>query len=357
MIRYLIKNNIKLMYRSVINILLVIVMPLVLIAVLSNAFSELMKHYEEAEVVAGFVIEGDSFNDDMVAALKDAAKEADIELNQYDSEDPEETMHNNNLCALLVFNDDSYTVYRDSDDMALAKVTEYFINAFYENMLAYPVGLDTDSVSITVAHPSYTPAIDSTDYYGIVEVIYILWCAIVCGAGIFVSEKKYKITKKYSVTNLTSVGLYLSKLVPLAAVVSVGSIITMLLSFLLYGVHWGKPLLSAAIVVLSTCAASAFGLMIYNIVDNVVATIMVVFTVVWFAGFYGGAFETYMFSSHPESIKLLSPLYHLNRSLTEISVMGHSDYTSSAVIYCLCIIGVCSVFAIIADSLRKRGKA
>ena len=143
----------------------------------------------------------------------------------------------------------------------------------------------------------------------------------------------------------------------MAFTVSLGSIITMALTWVLYGVHWGKPVLSAAILILSTCAASAFGLMVYSIFNNVVATIMVVFTFVWFAGFYGGAFESYMFSSHPQRLKNMSPLYHINRALTELSCMGHSDYISRATIFCLGIITVCSIIAIIATSLRKGGKA
>ena len=357
MIRYLVKNNIKLMYRSIINILLIIVMPLVFIAVLSSAFNDLMKKYEEGPVKAGYILEGDALTEEFSSGLKTAADEAGIEFNQYDGDSPEDIIRNNNLCAVVVFDNDSYTVYQDNDSLEMAKIVEYFVNAFYENMMAYQTGIDAGSVSLTVEHPSYKPSINSTDYYGIVEVVYILWCAIVCGAGIFISEKKYRITKKYQVTNLSAAQLYFAKLLPMAFTVSLGSIITMALTWVLYGVHWGKPVLSAAILILSTCAASAFGLMVYSIFNNVVATIMVVFTFVWFAGFYGGAFESYMFSSHPQRLKNMSPLYHINRALTELSCMGHSDYISSAAIFCLGIITVCSIIAIIATSLRKGGKA
>jgi ABC-2 type transport system permease protein len=345
------------MYRSIVNVLLIIVMPLVFIAVLSSAFNDLMKKYEEGSVKAGYVVEGDALTEEFKDALKTFSEEAGIELTQYDNGNPEDIIRNNDLCAVVVFDNDSYTVYQDSDSLEMAKIVEYFVNAFYENMMAYQTGIDAGSVNLTVEHPSYKPAINSTDYYGIVEVVYVLWCAIVCGAGIFISEKKYRITKKYQVTNLSAAQLYFAKLIPLACTVSIGAIITMTLTWLLYGVHWGKPILSAAIVIISTCAASAFGLMVYSIFNNVVATIMVVFTVVWFAGFYGGAFESYMYSTHPQSIKNISPLYHINRSLTELSCMGHSDYIPRAIIFCLGIITVCSIIAIVASLLRKRGKA
>ena len=74
-------------------------------------------------------------------------------------------------------------------------------------------------------------------------------------------------------------------------------------------------------------------------------------------GFFGGSFETYMFSNWPDSVKNLSPIYHANRALVENSCMGHSSYTGSCIIYMLAITIVCSVIAIGVDSIRKRGRA
>ena len=97
--------------------------------------------------------------------------------------------------------------------------------------------------------------------------------------------------------------------------------------------------------------------MAYNIFDNIVVTIIAVFIVVWLAGFFGGSFETYMFSSHPMSIKQLSPIYYINRSLVELSCMGHSDYVGSALIYSGAITIICSAVAILAGTIRRRGRA
>ena len=139
--------------------------------------------------------------------------------------------------------------------------------------------------------------------------------------------------------------------------VSLGILASALLSVALFGVHWGNPILSMIIVLFSVAAATAFGLMFYMIFDNLVVTIIGVFIAVWLAGFFGGSFETYMFSSHPMTLKLLSPIYHINRSLTELSCMGKSDYVVSAILFCSGIIIVCSFIAVLAGSLRKRGKA
>ena len=357
MIRYMVKNNIKLMSRSSVNILLMIVMPLIVISVLSSAFTDLMKRYDENDITAGYVIENDAVNDKMEDALIKAAKDNGIILKEYIEVDPAEMMRKDDLNGFVVFDKDGYTVYRNSDEAEIGKVIEYFVNAFYENALASLAGINTKDIDVRVQHPSFKPPIESIDYYGIVEVVFFLWCAIVCGSGIFMSEKKYQIIKKYQVSNLSSIKLYLGKFIPLVVAVFAGGVISTALSIVLLNVHWGRPLISLIIILLTTGAASAFGLMVYNIFDNIVATIIAVFTVVWFAGFYGGSFETYIYSAHPESIKLLSPIYHINRALTELSCMGHSDFVKSSVIYNLSIVIICSFIAIAADVFRKRGRA
>ncbi len=345
------------MSRSAVNILLLLIFPLIVIAVLSSAFDDLMKSYESGDITAGYMVIDDSVSEEMVDAFVDAAKDNDMILYKYPEGDPEELIKNNDICGIVVFDEDSYTLYRNDDKKELSKVFEYFVNAFYENMAASIMGIDTGSVSVKVNRPSFLPAIDSTDYYGIIEVVYFAWNAIICGAGIFISEKKNGINKKFQVTNVSETKLYLGKLLSIAATVGPGMLITSILTVLLFGVHWGSPLLSILLILASTIAATALGLLVYYICENTVATIILVFTIVWFMGFYGGSFETYMFSSHPQWIKILSPMYHVNRALSELSCMGRSDYTSGAVAYCMILAVICSVLAIAVNSVKRRTKA
>ncbi len=60
----------------------------------------------------------------------------------------------------------------------------------------------------------HAPAIDSTDYYGIVFIVYISWCAIVGGAGLFTNEKKNCIIERLQVSNLSILQVYLARLIP-----------------------------------------------------------------------------------------------------------------------------------------------
>ncbi len=129
------------------------------------------------------------------------------------------------------------------------------------------------------------------------------------------------------------------------------------ITVLLYDIHWGNPILSMLIVFMMISAGTALGMMLYRISDSLVITIIVQFTIVWFMGFFGGSFETYMFSSVSDTLKKLSPIYHGNRALVELSCMGKSNYAASAVWYSLAITVICSVIAILAGCIRKRGRA
>ena len=293
----------------------------------------------------------------MIETFRDVASENGYFLREYPEGDPKDILRNENMGGFVVLRDDTYTVYQNSDYKEEAKILEYFVNAFYENAAAAAMGIDTEIIAPKKEYPDHMSDISSTDYYGMIEIIYFGWCAIVCGAGIFMNEKKYRIEKKLRVSALSEFRLYLAKYVPIVTFVLLGNLIAILLSIVLFGVHWGNPLLSATVTAFSAAAATALGLMAYYIFDNIVVTIISVFTVVWVAGFFGGSFETYMFSVHSRSLKVLSPIYHINRALVELSCMGHSDCVLSAVLYCAAIIAGCSFIAVVAANIRKRGRA
>jgi len=355
MIRYVIKNNIKLMGRSPINIFLYIVMPLILIAVLSSSFDDLMKKYEENETLkAGYRIEDSGTSKELIDALKDIAKDNDIELTEYETGEIGDIVKNEELSGFVVFDGDSYTVYETEEEKEAGKAIEFMIGTFYESATSAAMGADTEAVAVSAEEAFYIEPVDSTDYYGIVEVVYFGWCAIVCGASLFMNEKKYKIKNKYIVADISEPKLYLANFIPMVAVVIAGAVIAAVLSVVLFKVNWGNIWLSLLIVALSAAAATAFGLMLHSFSDNMVVTIIATFTIVWFMGFFGGSFETYMFSAQSMSLKLLSPIYHTNRALVELSSMGESRFVSSSLLFSLAIMAVCSVLAILAGTARRK---
>lgn len=260
------------------------------------------------------------------------------------------------------FSENTYTIYKSADYVVEGITLEFFMNKVMD--AGMDAGMDAllqlpkqSCIKLPVESLEYMLAISARDYYGIAEIVYFCCCGIICATGIFSNEKKYGIARRFQVSHLSETQNYFGKFIPIVLTVSVGMEIDAVITVLLYNIQWGKPLLSMSIVFLMVATATAMGLMLYRISDNLVITIILQFTITWFFGFAGSSFETYMFSRIPDTLKRLSPIYHGNRALVELSCMGKSSYVTSAVLYFLAITVVCSIAAILAGNIRKRGKA
>ncbi|MCM1261430.1 MAG: ABC transporter permease [Butyrivibrio sp.] len=360
MIRYLIKNNFKLMFRNTWSVVIMLLGPVLVIAVLSSAFAELMKSYEGVdEFAVGYRTLGKTVDDmDMVIeSVKAAGEEAGVLFYEYPEGEVKDIMEKNELAGFVEFNENEYVVYKSSDYEVEGITLEYFMNKVMNVGVTAALQGNEQDVVLPVKELEFMPAIDSKDYYGIIYIVYFCWCGIICATGVLSNEKKYGIVRRFQVSNISESQNYLGKFIPIILTVSAGMAMVTGITILLYDIHWGSPFLSAFVVFMMIASGAALGLMLYNISDSLVITIILQFTIVWFIGFFGGSFETYMFSGISDKLKHLSPIYHGNRALVELSCMGRSDYAVSAVVYSLAIVAVCSAIAILAGSIRKRGRA
>ncbi|MDO5155761.1 MAG: ABC transporter permease [Eubacteriales bacterium] len=361
MIFYLMKNNFKLMFRNVWSIVLMTVVPVIVIAILSSAFSEQMKSYQGIdEFTVGYRLASDSVLQDAMKTVKEIGIDNGITFHEYKDGNPEDLMKNNELAAFVEFSKDKYTLYQSSEHKLEGITIDYFLNRVMQegvNAALQTQGAKEQSITLPIKQIDFMPAVDSTDYYGIIYIVYFAWCGLVCATGVLSNEKKYGIERKYQVTSLGNIEMYLAKFLPVTLIVCLGMAIGAGISICMYDIHWGNPVLSAVIMICSIMAACAMGLMIYSFFKNIVITIISVFTIVWFMGFAGGSFETYLFSSIPDLFKKISPIYHCNRALVELSCMGHSDYVSSTILYSLAMALICSMIAIVVETIRRRGKA
>ncbi len=363
MIRYLIKNNLKLMLRSKWTIVTLIFGPVLVITILSSAFEELLKSYEGVdEFKAGYRLEEGSFLKSSMEMIKEAGKEAGIIFLEYPEGEPEKLMEGNELAGFVEVKKDKFTIYESADYEAEGVLLEYFLSRLVKEgtkqVLQETIpNIGNEKLTVPKKTIAYMPAVDSRDYYGIIEIVYFSWISIICMSNVFTSEKKNGIERKFQVTAVSDGKLYAAKWISTVLVTAFGIGISTILSILLFDIHWGEPFLSAIQMLFLIMASSAFGLMVYYICKNIAITVIVVFVIDWFMGFFGGSFETYMFSSTPDVLKNASPIYHVNRALVEYSCMGHSAYTYSSLRILLGICLLCSIAAVIADKIRKRGRA
>lgn len=358
MIGYLIKNNFKLMFRNTWSVVMMLLGPILVIAVLSSAFSELMKSYEGVEEFAvGYRIREAEDNGRSEAARL-AAEEAGIHFYEYPEGDIQDVMEKNKLAGFVEFSEDIYVIYKSEAYKVEGITLEYFMNRMMNaGVDAFLQTQQQENIVLPTEELEFMPAVNARDYYGIIYIVYFCWCGIICATGVLSNEKKYGIVRRFQVSNISEPQNYLGKFVPIIFTAAAGMAAATICTILLYDIHWGNPVLSMLIVFMTISAGTALGLMFYNISDSLVITIILQFTIVWFMGFFGGSFETYMFSSTPDTLKALSPLYHANRALVELSCMGRSNYAAGAVWYSLAITAVCSAIAILAGSIRRRGRA
>lgn len=359
MIRYLIKNNFKLMFRNTWSMITMLLGPILVIAVLSSAFSELMKSYEGVdEFAVGYRTQESAENNVMIESAKLAGEESGILFYEYPEGEIKDVMEKNKLAGFVEFLGDTYVVYKSADYEVEGITLEYFMHKVMNAGVNVSLQLqEQKNIILPVEELKFMPAVNARDYYGIIYIVYFCWCGMICATGVLSNEKKYGIVRRFQVSNISEAKNYLGKFIPIIFTVAVGMAIATGITILLYDIHWGNPILSILIVFMMIVAGAALGMMLYNISDSLVITIIMQFTIVWFLGFFGGSFETYMFSGISDTLKHLSPIYHGNRALVELSCMGESNYVASAVGYSLAITMVCSAIGILAGSIRKRGRA
>lgn len=359
MIRYLIKNNFKLMFRNTWSMVVMLLGPLLVIAVLSSAFSELMKSYEGVdEFAVGYRLQGSVQDSLMMESAKHAGEESGILFYEYPEGDIQDVMEKNGLAGFVELSEDSYVVYKSADYEVEGIALEYFMHRLMQEGVNVLLQMEEqDAAALPVKELEFMPAVNARDYYGIIYIAYFCWCGLICATGVLGNEKKYKITRRFQVSDISGTQIYLSRFIPITLVVSAAMAAATGITVMLYDIHWGPLVLSALVVFMMIMAGNALGLMLYHISDNLVISVIMLFTIVWFMGFFGGSFETYMFSSLPDLAKQISPIYHGNRALVELSCMGRSDYVVSSLMYSLAVTLICSAVAVLANSIRRRGKA
>ena len=362
MILYLIKNNFKLMFRNKLILICMVFGPFFVIGILSSAFEGLMKSYEPVDVFqAGYQIEKGSFWESNIETIKKAGEEAGIELSEYPEGEPEELIKSGFLSGFVKLGTEKYTVYENADNETEGAVLEYFFSQCLREstsqvMKAKIPGIADKTFEIPLQEIDYMPAVNSRDYYGIIEIVYFSFLGVICMAEVFASEKKNGIDIKFRLTSLSEFKLYIAKWLPSVLVVTAGMGAASVLSALVFGIHWGNLPVSVLIVLLLIMAGISFGLMLYAVTNNIAITVIILFSSTFFMAFIGGSFETYMYSNFSDSIKNLSPVYHVNRALVENSCMGHSSYNLSSILYLLAVIAACTCVALLAGWAGKKGK-
>ncbi|SHK09436.1 ABC-2 type transport system permease protein [Anaerocolumna jejuensis DSM 15929] len=362
----LIKNNFKLMFRNKWVIILMLVGPVFVIASLSSAFKAMLTSYTPADTfTAGYSLEAGSSWEGAMASIKEAAKENKIELREFSLDGTsslksvEDIFQRKEAAVFVEFNKGSYHIYKQKDMETEAGVMEYFLHQVVQSLKQADAGVgngngngDRNGTSIRTVSLNTVPKPDSTDYYGIIYIVYFSWCSIIIMSPVFSSERKNRIVPRLKASPLSSFSLYLGKVLPCISLTMLLTFSSAALNTLLFGIKWGRLPGTLLVMACSVIAAALFSIFIYYLFGNMAVTVGVIFTLVWVAGFLGGSFETYFYSAVSDRLKELSPLYYINRTLVEYSTMGRSDYGTR----CLLYLAVISITAFVGGLLLADGR-
>jgi len=362
----LIKNNMKLMFRSKAFLLMMVVMPIIVIALLSSAFKDMMASAREIDpFTVGYRIMADSPYQTYLSELKKASAENDVTLTEYPEGEIEKLIKNGNVAAFVDIQDDEYILYQSSEKKAEALITESIFDRFFyqvdANSALVKAQMAQGIIDIKLLEPDgnqlsqevleVEPMPTSTDYYGIIYIVFWSFCGMMPLAAVISSERKNAIPQRMRVSQMTKTQFYLAKFVPCFLVTFMAMAVAGTISALLFQVHWGALPASVGIILLSTMVAAAFGVFLYQLFNKVVVSVVVGFSLTWILGLFGGSFDPYMYEDFPITLMKASPLYYVNRTLVEFSTKGYSDYVGICLIY---LIGLILVFGILGSMLMNR---
>lgn len=345
----LVKNNLKLMLRSKWILFLMILLPLITIALLSNAFKEMLDTVNKVEdFKVGYRISKDNAYKEILPEFISSCKSEGVILQEFPEGDIEELLQNNTVSVFVdIKSNSAYKIYQSSDKKLEASIVESIFSGFFYQSnnakityeYASKQGIEpTLELSETVLKREVLntdPVPSSTDYYGIVYIPYFAWCGMVSLVAVISSERKSAIPKRMLVSHMPKIHHYLGKFIPCVLAIFIEVCITWILAVLLFGIHWGNLGLSVLIILLTCVCTSAFGIVLFQLFDNLAISIVLGFIITWIWGFFGGSFQTYMYAHLPKYLINLSPIYYINRTLVEYSTMGRSDYTGKCILVLL----------------------
>ena len=348
----LIKNNFKLILRRKWILLIIIVTPVLLIAMLSGAFKDMMASYESVKnITVGYEMTDDSSWQPVIAQMNEM-KDGTIHFQKYETDDIAGLVENGSCDVFVDFSKNDYTVYKSEDKSTEGLAVEYSLNEVAEQM-AYATTIEqgtaagagtAESIELEPVKLDGAFRISSQDYYGIIYVVYFSALGIIAISAVFTSERKNRIGARYGTAPVLKGSFYLGKLVPRITIAMATTLISAVVSTLLYQIHWGNPAVAAGIVGLFIIAISCMDVFVCYLCRNMALATGIVFSMIWGAGFAGGSFETYLYSRTPQWLKDLDPIYYVNRTLVECSVTGKSSYT----IRCILFLAAISILFLIA---------
>lgn len=367
----LIKNNLKLLLREKMTWIFMLILPVLLIMVLSSAFTDMLNEsYEMKELKVGYTLDEDSLIEENFDEFINGFKENKISLIEMEKEKAINKLENKEIIAYLEINDDKYTIYENNNESIEESI---FKSAFSSVMYSYD-GMRTlmefiyknsitadlasgevnaDLVNVEVLDVEPMPS--AIVYYGIVELVYVIWVGMTISAAMVNYERRSLVDERICISNVKSSTIFFGKLISavLCVIIQIG--ISATVATITMNINWGdKPILIVGLILLEIIATSSIGIMLATFLKSEALINVLCVLSAFVFGFIGGSFQTYMYNFVSDKIANLSPLFHINRTLVQIAVKGYSDYTLMTVVLLVSLFIVSGLVAMIGITRGRR---
>ena len=328
------KNYMKLILRSKAMLIITCLGMILTVGAVASGFHTLLDNASRSEVIRlGYEMQDGSDYSFLEGTWEPELEKENIIAQKFTHADAESIVRSGDADVFVNFTKDGFYVTGSNKKELETRIVKYILFQMEQTMLA----MKADPATQIKIDPSSLPTrkvSEAENYYGIVQPVYFITICSIFLTMIYWSERKNHLLIRYRIGRNGAISSYFGKLISgfVVAFLVMGCIGFGLVN-VVFNVHIGNPAATMGILLLTTIAFTAFGMLFFQLTKQMAVSIGLMFMVLWFAGYFGGSFETYMYSSFSESLKRLSPVYYINRSLVELSVEGQSDFILPCIIY------------------------
>lgn len=345
MLKVLIKNYLKLIFRSPVTYVMGILCPIFLIITTAVSLERsLPSRIEIGKVTVGYALEEKEEN---YRKLLQALKEENIQLVALAKEQGISDTAKGAIDGYLERGEQGYKIYLPellTDQSVYLKSKVSLLSQGMEIKEVVEKGSHYIGYKKVIASPSKT----SKDYYGMVEFMGCVWISAYLAGMISAAERKSHVFSRMGNMGIKPCQIWAIRFIPILVGYYAMSLVVAVWLTIGLKIDWGAY--ASRVILYILFAMFCFTLLntFLSFVFKQDGIFVIMICVVWIAvGFLGGNFQNTWQNFAYEKLQKLSIFYYINRSLMELSMYGESKYLQTS----LKILGLIGLGSIILSLL------
>lgn len=335
MLRILVKNYLKLIFRDYISWAICILVPIFLIFITSTALKQSFASEVKIEkMIVGYSGEKPELVDEKMTFSPISKEEAIKQI------------ADGRLIGYI----------EEADGKIILYLPEYMNNEsiYLKNKVTRMItGITEEKIKVgeKLIHHTYLEAkapVSSTEYYGRILLTYCVWIGAVFAGRIAILERRDRAIIRIRQSQLSGLTWWLARWIATFIAYSIAVFIIILWLNMRMQMDWGEYVGKIVLLV-------GFMMICFTVLNTFLSFIfkteiafITVTSIVWMlSGFLGGSFQNYWYNFIPENIQELSIIYYMNRSMIEVSTYGESRYLNKCIAYMLLMMVISSILSIL----------